>query len=262
MTAVLAVHHYRLGGDHRDCREGKEISMFQVNSQLVFNSDRRSPWDRCFAAVCFVFFFFFASHCAIAQQDFSNLIEQAKANFRPVGDEQVADARAELKKQMKDVEQFIKPSSQNGKRWTRYLKWDGLEQHVNDEHPKDVEAVDATLEKLNRNVSGLEHRRFRRLARALRRYHDTLAVGLLPQQQEAYNQQLTGLQQDLEAYRKEPSPTTEIALSERMRIVDSIGQSPELVKAVQSELRIRMRSSTSKRRCLPRASSRLIAPSR
>src|SRR5690606_18989933 len=98
------------------------------------------------------------------------------ANFKPASDSQVADARAELKKQMADVEQFVKPSSQNGKQWIKYLKWDDLKKHVAEDKAESVDASEATLVKLNRNVSGLEHRRFRRLARALRRYHDALAV--------------------------------------------------------------------------------------
>ena len=99
-----------------------------------------------------------------------------------------------------------------------------------------LEAIDDTLSKVNRNVNGAENRRFRALAKALQRYHGTLAISLVEKQDELFSQQLAGLEDDLAAYRKEPSPRTEQALSERIRILDSIGQSPKLVDAVRSEL--------------------------
>jgi hypothetical protein len=137
---------------------------------------------------------------------------------------------------MKEIEQFVQPSSQNGQRWLKYLKWDGLKDEVNSKQPENVEAADATLEKLNRNVSGLEHRRFRALAKALRRYRDTTALSQLQQPAAAFNQQLGALQEALEAYRKDPTANNELELSERLRILDNIGQSPELVQSVQSEM--------------------------
>jgi hypothetical protein len=186
----------------------------------------------CLAMALFVL----GSRPASAQQDISRLVDEARDDFKPVSDQQVESARAELRQRMSDVERFVGPSSQNGKRWLRYLRWDALKADVNDRQARNLEPLDDTLGKLNRNVKGLENRRFRALARALRRYHDTLALSLVDQQREAYNQQLDGLKQDLEAYRKEPNPRTETALSERIRILDSFGQAPRLVSAVRSEL--------------------------
>jgi hypothetical protein len=209
----------------------------QANSRLVVHSIRRSVARTAAFAACTAAAMSFASAAfAQAQPDIAAQIEKARANFKPATAQQVAAARADLKAQIKEIEQFIQPSSQNGQRWVKYLKWDALKQQVNDEHPKNVEALGATQEKLNRNVSGLEHRRFRRLAKALRRYHDTLALSLLDKPADVYGQQLGALQQAIDAYRKEPSPKTEMELSERIRILDSIGQSPELVKTVRSEI--------------------------
>lgn len=173
---------------------------------------------------------------ASAQQDFGPLVEQARANFKPVSEEQLTKARAEVQKQMRDVEQFVQPSSQNGQRWLKYLKWDALKAEVNNKKPAGVEAADATLEKLNRNVSGLENARFRRLATALQHYRDTVALSQLDNPGEAFNQQLGALQSALDAYRKDATPGNELELSERLRILHNIGQSPEVVQAVRAEL--------------------------
>ena len=134
-----------------------------------------------------------SANVATAQQDVGPLIEQARTDFKPASEKQLAEARADALKQLKQVEQFVGPSSKNGQRWMKYLRLEGLKQQLADEQAKSMEGVDATLAQLNRNVSGLENRRFRALAKALRRYRDTAVLSLLPKPDEFYNQTLQGL---------------------------------------------------------------------
>jgi len=171
-----------------------------------------------------------------AQDDISDLIKRARSNFKPVSEKEPAEARAELRARMNEVADYVDPSSQNGKVWLRYLHWDALKRAVAEDNPKDLGPLDTTLRKLNRNETGLEDRRFRRLARALRRYHDVAAVSSWDKPEEIYGKQLDALQRDLEAYRKDPSPRNQLALSERIRIIDGIGQAPKLVAAIRSDL--------------------------
>jgi hypothetical protein len=171
-----------------------------------------------------------------AQDDISDLIQRARRNFKPVSEREPAEARARVRERMNDVADYIDPSSENGKQWLRYLRWDSLRQAVAEDRPKNLEPLDTTLRKLNRNETGLENRRFRRLANALRRYRDLVAVSSWEKPEEIYGKQLDALQRDLEAYRKDPSPRTQMALSERIRIIDSIGQAPKLVSALRSDL--------------------------
>ncbi len=53
---------------------------------------------------------------------------------------------------------------------------------------------------------------------------------------DVYGKQLEALRHDLDAYRKDPSPRTETALSQRIRIIDSVGQAPKLVGALRRDL--------------------------
>ncbi len=154
-----------------------------------------------------------------AQDDISDLIQRARSNFKPVGDQEPAEARAQLRERMKDVADYINPASDNGKHWARYLRWDALQKAAAEDRPKDLEPFDTTLRQLNRNESGLENHRFRRLANALRRYHDLAAVSSWDKPEEIYGKQLDALQRDLEAYRKEPSPRPQMELSDRNRII-------------------------------------------
>ncbi len=70
----------------------------------------------------------------------------------------------------------------------------------------------------------------------MRRYRDTLAVSTWEKPADLYNQQLEALQTGVEAYRKEPTPQNSLALSQRIRIIDSIGQAPKLVEAIRQDL--------------------------
>jgi hypothetical protein len=171
-----------------------------------------------------------------AENDTSKLFQEARRNFKPVTDHQVADARAEVRDRMDDVADFVDPSTENGKSWLHYLRWDALKDAVAEQQPKSLEPFDKTIAQLTRNEVGLENPHFRHLASALREYRDLLAVSMWDQPLKIYDQQLDALQHDLEAYQQKPSPHTEQALSERLHIVDSIGQAPKLVAAIRSEV--------------------------
>lgn len=190
----------------------------------------------CIVMLCAVVGSLLGAAAAVAEEDIAGLSAQARSDFKPVNEQQLAKARAELRDRMKDVEQFIRPSTENGKRWARYLRWDELKKQVAADRPNDLSPFDATLRQLNRNEKGLENPRFRRLANALRRYRDTLAVSMWENPADLYGRQLDALQRDLDAYHKEPSPRTEMTLSERLRIIDSIGQAPKLVSALRRDL--------------------------
>src|SRR4051812_21654741 len=180
--------------------------------------------------------FVFLTQMAFADQDLASRIDEARHNFKPVTDDQVSDARSEVKKRMRDLENFVQPSSPNGKHWLRYLQWDGLKEQLASQDAKDLDALDTTLAKLNRNVSGLERRQFRRLARALRHYRNTLAISTWPKPDQLYSQQLDSLQKAVEAYHKEANAQNADAVSQQIRIIDSTGQAPEVVAAVQKDL--------------------------
>ena len=171
-----------------------------------------------------------------AEDNIADLIQQARSSFKPVSEKEVAAARADLRRHIDEVADFVNPSSENGKHWFRYLRLDALKKAVAEDRPNDLAPFDATLRQLNRNETGLENPRFRGLADSLRRYRDLAAVSSWEKPEEIYGKQLDALQRDLEAYRKEPSPRTQTTLSDRIRIVDGIGQSPKLVAAIRSDL--------------------------
>src|SRR3954462_14743766 len=61
-----------------------------------------------------------------AQDNISDLMQRARRSFRPVSNDEPAEARAQLRKRMNELTDYVNPSSENGKRWLRYLRWDAL----------------------------------------------------------------------------------------------------------------------------------------
>lgn len=172
---------------------------------------------------------------ASAQEDLSNRIQQARETFRPVTPEQLAEAHAELMQRMQELEQFVRPSTPNGQRWLRYLQWDGLKAELAKDVPPNLNVLDATLERLKQNQNGLELPQFRRLADALEQYRNLVAVSMWENPAELYGQQLDALQSGLEAYRNDPTRANEAALGQRLRIINDLGQAPDLVSSIRRE---------------------------
>jgi hypothetical protein len=171
-----------------------------------------------------------------AQEDLSKLIQDARANFKPVPEEEAAAARAEVKKRMQEVADYVRSNSENGKKWMRYLRWDALKAAMAEDRPQSYEPFNATIQQLRRNQTGLENRRFQRLRTALQRYRDSVAFSSWDKPVETYASQLERLQRELDAYRKDPSTANQDALSARIRFLDAIGQSPKLISALRRDL--------------------------
>ena len=170
-----------------------------------------------------------------AQEDIAALVEQAREEFQPVSNDQLAAARAEVLHRIEEVERFVGPRTSNGQRWLRYLRSDELREALSQDGLPDLQALDNTLERLRRDENGLELRQFRRLADALKRYRDLVAVAQWENPNQLYDEQLEALESDVSAYREDPSPANEARLGERLRVISDLGQAPELVQAVRRE---------------------------
>lgn len=170
-----------------------------------------------------------------AQEQVDALAQKARESFQPLSAEQVSAARAKLEQQMRALEQFVGPRSTNGKRWLKYLQWDALKQALSAEGRPKVEALDATLSQLNRDVNGLELPKFRAVADALKRYRDLVFISQLPNVADVYGQQLNQLTKSLAQFKQDRAPANEVALVDQLAFVSAVGQAPELVAAVREE---------------------------
>jgi hypothetical protein len=172
---------------------------------------------------------------AHAQDDLSGLFESAKTNFKSVSEEQVADARADVQARMRDVERYVRPSSENGKRWLSYLRWDELQQAMTAEGAPNPRALGVTFQRLNRDENGLDAQVFRRLADSLQQFNNLSQIAQQPDQAQYYNSQLDRLQTQLGEYREDPTDATAVEIGGRIAFLESMNSAPELVAAVRRE---------------------------
>ncbi len=187
-----------------------------------------------FAASLVVVTLFGTSHAVFAQDDLHALFEKAPARFKPISEKEVADARSKLDSSMKDVERFVRPSTENGKAWLRYLRWDDLTKALAADKV-DVLPLATTYQRLNRDQNGLERPQFRKLASALQRYIQLSQVAGQADQPKYYDNQLKRLQTQLDEYRKNPTDSVAVEIGARLAFLETLNYSPELVAAVRRE---------------------------
>ncbi len=172
---------------------------------------------------------------ANAQQDLSALFDQAGTSFRPVSEQELQDARSNLDARMQEVERYVRPSTENGKRWLRYLQWDDLKQALSAEGAANLRALAATNRKLNRDENGLEARPFRNMAAAMQRYMQLSQIAQQDNQEGYYRSQLDALKNQLDAYRNEQTSASSVQIGARLNFLAGLNDAPELVKAVRQE---------------------------
>ncbi len=204
-----------------------------INSVAVM--DKSKKLSCCATAIVLAATWLLPAGIGRAQDDLAALVQKSRDSFQPVTAEQVSAARATLKQRMGDLERFVKPSSANGKMWLKFLNWDALQDALAAEGAPKLNALDATLDRLNRDANGLELPKFRAVADALRRYRDLAAVSQWENPAGIYGQQLDALTKALAQFRQEPTPANDVALANQLAIVTAIGQAPELVAAVRKE---------------------------
>ena len=108
-------------------------------SRLVLGCRRRFERQFCYGGVCRLWPLLLGTTSRWHSRMSPALIEQARGSFKPVSEQQLTATRADALKQVKQIEQFVAPSSKNGQRWMRYLRWDGLKEQLANQQPKSVE---------------------------------------------------------------------------------------------------------------------------
>jgi hypothetical protein len=170
-----------------------------------------------------------------AQDDLNASFDKARASFNPVSEKELTNGRTDVEAAMKEVERFVRPSSENGKRWLRYLRWEDLDSALDANSPENLRVIATTYQRLNRDENGLEMKPFRNLARALQRYLQFAQIAAQEDQQSYFETQLDRLRSQLDEYREKPSNTSAVQIGARLAFLEAMDASPELVTAIRRE---------------------------
>jgi hypothetical protein len=176
------------------------------------------------------------------ERPLADLIREAAERFTPPGEQELAEARAEVVRRANELEGFVRPNTANGRRWLSYLRWADLREQMAEEGTPNLAPLMATYQQLNRDEVGLELPQFRRMSDALRRYVDRLVFARASDPAAVYSAQLTQLATDLERIRSasgQPTGDGTLPISfdveRRLDLIAGIAQSPELLAAIRRE---------------------------
>ncbi|QDT67550.1 hypothetical protein MalM25_04500 [Planctomycetes bacterium MalM25] len=115
-----------------------------------------------------LFGFFLPS--AIAQTDYAALADAAKAEFTPLGDDELTAARARLGQRVVAAERLLRPGTEQGAAWLEYLGWEGVQNQLAPGSKPDLPAARRVLRRLGSGAEGLERAELQAVASSLEEY--------------------------------------------------------------------------------------------
>jgi hypothetical protein len=115
------------------------------------------------------------------------------------------------------------------------LGWDQLQEQLRSDGRPELESLQATYARLNRDEPGHELPPFRALSDALERYLDVAGIAAATDQRAAYAAELDALARDLDHYGQSPSAALGSTIGIRLGSIVGVGQAPELVAAVREQ---------------------------
>jgi len=132
------------------------------------------------------------------------------------------------------------PTAESG--WKKYLGWDLLEPHLNEKLKTDRQSLadlDEVLRRLHTNQPGLERPQFPALAAAIQRYRALITWAAAAREHDTrpdYQQRIAFLSKQLQRHLERPTTETSWQVGRSLGVIDALGQSPELVRAVRARL--------------------------
>jgi hypothetical protein len=174
------------------------------------------------------------------QDDLVKLAWASRGDHTPISAEQFREIRADLRAKSRALETALGRNTPLAAGWKKYLRWEMLEPHLADDFVPDEQSLadlDEVLRRFRNNEPGLELPVFTDVAKAIARYR-ALAVWAVRARSDdtrpIYDRFLMTLQRYLERHIERPSIETNRQLARGVGLIDSLGQSPEFVRAVRA----------------------------
>jgi hypothetical protein len=158
---------------------------------------------------------------------------KAKADFRPLTEADLQDAKAELIDAMARLDRRLDAAGENGAAWRKYLQWPRLRAQLQQGKTPDLEVLDAVYTRYTAGYDGLELVWFLDLREALRRYRDMARSAGDPQLRTRYDQLLDFLAAHLEAYAARPTAEDALRIGQAICQLEDARQAPALVRAIR-----------------------------
>lgn len=165
----------------------------------------------------------------------------ARGDHSPITQQQLATSRENLKRVVRDLDQALS-ATPHADAWKTYLRWELLEKQLKPDAKVTRAALTnlvRVLRRFRKNEPGLENDEFREVAKALEQYIPTLTWATTAKVRDAsaaYDGLLKSLQQQLERHVERPTGETQWKISRVFRLAKQLGDSPQLVSAIESQI--------------------------
>lgn len=165
----------------------------------------------------------------------------ARGDHSPITQQQLATSRENLNRAVRDLDQALS-ATPHADAWKTYLRWELLEKQLKPDAKVTRAALTnfvRVLRRFRKNEPGLENDEFREVAKALEQYIPTLTWATTAKVRDAsaaYDGLLKSLQQQLERHVERPTGETQWKISRVFRLAKQLGDSPQLVSAIESQI--------------------------
>jgi hypothetical protein len=158
---------------------------------------------------------------------------KAKAEFRPITQTDVEQAKTILLEALGRLDQRLTLAGPNGENWRKYLRWGVLQDELRGDKQPNKVLLDEVYKRYMAAEDGLDLVWFLDVQHALRNYMFMVAAVGNPQVRAAYDAMLDKLAATLEAYTDKPTADAALLIGQSVQRLDDAGQAPALVHAIQ-----------------------------
>jgi hypothetical protein len=159
--------------------------------------------------------------------------KNAKAEFHPLDQNDVAQAKTALLEALGRLDQRLASAGAGGDAWREYLHWNALQESLRGAKQPDVALLNRLHSYYTADCEGLELVWFLDVQHALYNYMLTIGAVNDPQVRPAADQVLDKLAASLDAYRAKPTTENALVIGEALRWLQGAHQAPQLVEAIQ-----------------------------
>ncbi len=167
--------------------------------------------------------------------DLAAMALAAKAQFRPVPGDRVAQARQRLEQARRQLSDYLATgTAENARRWQEYLHWDAMSAELAKSAEIDGNQLGQIAARYYRDFPSLEHPRFAAMRAALLEYRTALAMAGDRELAEKYTARLDELSRHLVQFDQQPTMETSQQIGRLVGWLESAGQAPELVASIRA----------------------------
>ena len=166
-----------------------------------------------------------------SKENIAKYLESTIPEFQTATEVAMTQVKANLQRSVDQLQAFLDPAGEHGAGWKKFLRFDAMQKELQSENPSG-ENLYQIASLYHGDHSGLEHRRFVAVRKALDEYLITWQCSLA-ETRELYTEQMKRLVDLVGQYTAKPSADVQSQIREIVNWADRLGQAPESVQQIR-----------------------------